>query len=247
MGTVDPMQTDFFLTSDSLNAINSNMVTMKDGEVEDWHANGCKCGRNGIVVPFYGPDNADIIVMGEYPGISESAKHTPFIGKSGMLLRKMLSSIGIRVTTDCIMCNAVMCFREGSSNPSGIIPSKKMYEYCARMTTRAILLHKRKIILTFGRNAVRMMTGMDVPLYTVVGKIFKSTYADIGVYTQYNPASLSRLDPVVAKRRKEKTWENLKSLRKTLEQKGVQMSGMPSELLGDLSGVQALPVLESKA
>lgn len=46
-------------------------------------------------VPFSGPENADIMVIGESPGAKEVAMGEPFVGPAGLLLRDALRQAGI--------------------------------------------------------------------------------------------------------------------------------------------------------
>jgi len=48
-----------------------------------------------IYVPAVGPDDAKVVLIGEAPGGDEEKALKPFIGRSGQLLRNVMSSVGI--------------------------------------------------------------------------------------------------------------------------------------------------------
>lgn len=52
----------------------------------------------------YGPDKADIVIVGEAPGEEEELEGKPFVGASGRLLTQMLREVGIR-REDCYITN----------------------------------------------------------------------------------------------------------------------------------------------
>lgn len=56
----------------------------------------CKIGKSGKVVVGEGNPNAEIIFIGEAPGKNEAIVGRPFIGRSGKLLRSMITSIGLK-------------------------------------------------------------------------------------------------------------------------------------------------------
>ena len=58
----------------------------------------------GIRVPNIGPDNADILIVGEAPGKNEEEQRTPFIGAAGVEMTRMLQQAGI-LRADCHITN----------------------------------------------------------------------------------------------------------------------------------------------
>lgn len=55
----------------------------------------CKQNKIGKAVPGEGNPDAKIVFIGEAPGRNESLTGRPFIGRSGKLLRSMISSVGL--------------------------------------------------------------------------------------------------------------------------------------------------------
>ena len=55
-------------------------------------------------VPGHGNPNAKIVFIGEAPGFYEDQQGLPFVGNSGKLLDKLLSSINLK-RSDVFICN----------------------------------------------------------------------------------------------------------------------------------------------
>lgn len=58
----------------------------------------CKKDSIGIAVPGEGNPDADIVFIGEAPGKTEAQTGRPFVGRSGKLLRGLISDIGLKET-----------------------------------------------------------------------------------------------------------------------------------------------------
>lgn len=56
----------------------------------------CKIGKSGKAVSGEGDPNADIVFIGEAPGKNEAKVGRPFIGRSGKLLRSLISEAGLK-------------------------------------------------------------------------------------------------------------------------------------------------------
>ncbi len=56
----------------------------------------CKKWGTGEPVPGEGSADADVVFIGEAPGREEAKTGRPFVGRSGRLLRSMISEIGLK-------------------------------------------------------------------------------------------------------------------------------------------------------
>lgn len=69
-----------------------------DWKTYDPEARGAKCSqcplRSKKFVPPEGPDDPELVIVGEAPGYQEEIKRRPFIGPSGNFLNDALRSIG---------------------------------------------------------------------------------------------------------------------------------------------------------
>ncbi len=58
------------------------------------------------------------MVIGEGPGAQEDASGSPFVGRAGQLLDRMLASVGIDSNRDAYICNVVKCRPPENRKPS---------------------------------------------------------------------------------------------------------------------------------
>ena len=120
-------------------------------ELTDLYAQivGCKrCalaqGRSNAV-PGEGPENAQIVFIGEAPGFHENRLGRPFVGAAGQFLEELLASIQMR--RDAVyICNVIKCRPPNNRDP---LPNE--IEACAAYLDRQIELIKPRLIVTLGR------------------------------------------------------------------------------------------------
>lgn len=120
-------------------------------ELTDLYAQivGCKrCalaqGRSNAV-PGEGPENAQIVFIGEAPGFHENRLGRPFVGAAGQFLEELLASIQMR-RDDVYICNVIKCRPPNNRDP---LPNE--IEACAAYLDRQIELIKPRLIVTLGR------------------------------------------------------------------------------------------------
>ena len=96
-------------------------------------------------VPGEGPENAEIMFVGEAPGFHEDRLGRPFVGASGRFLEELLGSINLR-RDDVYICNVIK-----SRPPSNRDPLPTEIEACRPWLDRQIELIKPRVIITLGR------------------------------------------------------------------------------------------------
>lgn len=70
-------------------------------------------------VPWSGPLEAAVVVLGEAPGEKEDRAGEPFVGPSGQLLRKYLGRVGF-ATDELVYMNTVCCYPAGTPGPEHV-------------------------------------------------------------------------------------------------------------------------------
>ena len=105
---------------------------------------GLAAGRNKAV-PGEGPDNAEIMLIGEGPGFHEDKQGRPFVGPSGQFLNELLASAGYK-REQVFIANVVKCRPPGNRDP---LPEEM--QACSQYLDRQIALINPKVIVTLGR------------------------------------------------------------------------------------------------
>ena len=65
----------------------------------------CACGK--LAVPPRGNEKAEILIVGEFPGVEEIKQGRPFVGPSGKILRSELARVEINLS-DCRVTNVAL-------------------------------------------------------------------------------------------------------------------------------------------
>lgn len=141
-----------------------------------------------------GTSEAWLLCIGEAPGAEEDKTGIPFVGRSGQLLRKMLTSIGLSKDKDYYIANILK-----DRPPGNRVPESEEIDSCIKFLKKQIEIISPSVILLLGRTAVRgllpdfanhpvdKMRALSKDLVTV-------TYQNIPVVVTYHPSALLR-DP----------------------------------------------------
>lgn len=165
----------------------------------------CDCRRCGLcetrhnVVFGVGPEDAEIMFIGEGPGEQEDLQGEPFVGKAGQFLDEMLSIIGLS-RRNCYIGNIVKCRPPGNRDP---LNSEQ--ESCRDWLEAQIALIRPKLIVCLGRIAAMQYIDPNFRITREHGKWFQ--VGDTWRMAMYHPSALLR---DVTKR--PETFRDLKSL-----------------------------------
>ena len=96
-------------------------------------------------VPGEGPENSEIMFIGEAPGFNEDKQGRPFVGQAGQLLDKLLASINLD-RKKVYITNVIK-----SRPPENRDPSPIDIQNCAPWLERQLEIIKPKMIVTLGR------------------------------------------------------------------------------------------------
>lgn len=108
-------------------------------------------------VPGEGPDNAEIMLIGEGPGYYEDKSGRPFVGAAGKFLEELLASVGL-TRADVYITNVVKC-----RPPNNRDPLRDEIEACDKYLNEQITLIAPKLIVTLGRfSMAKFMPGASI-------------------------------------------------------------------------------------
>jgi len=96
-------------------------------------------------VPGEGPDDADVMLIGEGPGFHENEQGRPFVGAAGKFLDELLESINLK-RSDVYITNVVKCRPPGNRDPQ-----PEELAACNNYLERQIEAINPKVIVTLGR------------------------------------------------------------------------------------------------
>ena len=132
------------------------------------------------VVPGEGPENSQIVFIGEAPGFHEDQQGRPFVGQAGQFLEQLLGSIGLK-RDDVYICNVIKCRPSGNRDP---LPME--IKNCQKWLDRQLELLAPKMIVTLGRYSLaRYFPGETIS--KVHGKARKEN--NVIYFAMYHPAA----------------------------------------------------------
>lgn len=118
-----------------------------------------------------GPDDADVMIVGEQPGDQEDLAGRPFIGPAGKVFDTVLAESGLS-RRDLYVTNAVKHFKYEPRGKARIHkpPNVTEIEHCRWWLTREIDLVQPKLIVAMGASAVFALTGIKGKISDLRGK-----------------------------------------------------------------------------
>ena len=141
----------------------------------------CDLGRSrNRAVPGEGPEDAEIMFVGEAPGFYEDQQGRPFVGAAGRLLEELLTSIGLR-RDQVYIGNVIKC-----RPPDNRDPLPKEIEACRKWLECQVELIKPRVIVPLGRFSLAWFSPNDS-----IGRAHgQARYRD-GIYylPMYHPAA----------------------------------------------------------
>jgi DNA polymerase len=169
----------------------------------------CGACKAGMPVVFgEGPPQAELMIIGEGPGIDDIHSELPFQGPAGLLLNRMLVAINL-TRAECYLCNVIKCIPPGERKFS-----VEEIEDCRPFLLRQILAVNPRVIMALGALAAQTLLRSKKTISELRGQVFTLRLNDreIPILPTFNPAYLLR----VAEKKRE-AWEDLKLVRDLLK------------------------------
>jgi uracil-DNA glycosylase len=155
-------------------------------------ASGCvSCplhqGRTKVVFGS-GNADADLMFVGEAPGMHEDLQGLPFVGRAGKLLDQLLEEVGLH-RSDVFITNVLLCRPPGNRDPQ---PDE--IDTCKPYLHRKIELIEPKVICTLGNFATKLLTRSQRGITGVHGRpqVHELGGRTVRVLPIYHPAAALR-------------------------------------------------------
>ena len=168
----------------------------------------CELKKNSNNIVFSdGNPNAKIMIIGEGPGANEDLEGVPFIGRTGELLDKMLSSINL--DRDNTYITNVVNYRP----PENRNPTEEEIARYLPYLTKHIEIVNPTILILLGSSALKAVIGSDEVISETRGKWIdkKIGKCNTSVIASFHPAFLMRQPD-----QKKMSWIDLKMIRKKI-------------------------------
>ena len=152
-----------------------------------------------------GNHDADLMIIGEAPGVDEDRLGEPFVGSAGQLLGAMLKAIGLR-REQVYIANILKCRPPGNRNPH-----VDEVLACQGFLQRQIDLVAPRLILSVGGVSAHSLLQTDEPVGRLRKRVHRYSEAETPLLVTYHPAYLLRKPS-----EKAKAWEDLQQVARLL-------------------------------
>jgi uracil-DNA glycosylase family 4 len=165
----------------------------------------CKLHRLGRRQIVFGVGNpgADLMFVGEAPGADEDEQGSPFVGRAGQLLTKMIAAMGFD-RDQVYIANVIKC-RPPQNRP----PEPDEIASCEPFLFRQIDAIQPKVIVSLGSFAAKTLLKTEQSIARQRGSVYD--FRGVKLVPTFHPSYLLRSPD-----RKRDTWEDLKTARALL-------------------------------
>lgn len=159
--------------------------------------------RNNVVFG-QGNSNAEVLFIGEAPGQNEDEQGKAFVGRSGLLLDKMLAYVGLSRDHNIYISNIVKCRPPGNRDPLN-----EEATTCIDYLRNQVHIIRPKIIVCLGRVASTRIISPDFKVTQQHGLFYER--GGVQIMGTFHPAALLR-NP----RQKPEAMEDFAKLKKLI-------------------------------
>ncbi|MBQ6516926.1 uracil-DNA glycosylase [bacterium] len=174
----------------------------------------CELGKTRTNIVFSSGDEntAKAILIGEAPGANEDLTGTPFVGKAGKFLDKLLEEVGISREKDLYIINTVKC-----RPPKNRVPAKAEKDACRNFLIRQIEIINPKLLIFCGNTALKSFVSNKGSFSSVRGNLLEvilneKAYKGIAIY---HPSYLMQY---ATKEQIEMTKDDLSQIKSIIEE-----------------------------
>jgi len=155
--------------------------------------------RRRNVVFGAGNRQAELMFIGEAPGVDEDAQGEPFVGRAGQLLTRIIEAMGMR-REEVYIGNVLKC-----RPPENRTPLPEEMANCLPYLERQIEMIRPKVIVALGATALRALLDIQIGITKMRGHWY--SYRDIPILPTFHPAYLLR-NPAA----KREVWQDMKAV-----------------------------------
>jgi uracil-DNA glycosylase len=159
-----------------------------------------------------GNPDADIMFIGEAPGVDEDAQGEPFVGRAGQLLTRIIETMGF-AREDVYIANILKCRPDMPRGSFGNrTPTPLEMQTCRPYLIKQIEIIQPKVLVALGAVAVEGLLGTRGTMRELRGRWH--SYQGTPLMITYHPAYLLRNQSPSEKR---KVWEDMLLVLERLE------------------------------
>lgn len=182
------------ITGPSLARDHAEAATLDDLRRDADACMRCDLYRDATHLVFgEGPQNAEIVLVGEQPGDKEDLAGKPFVGPAGRLLDQCLEEADID-RGRCYVTNAVKHFKYQMRGKKRLHarPNAGEVQRCAWWLGAELELLKPRLVVALGATAVSSLLGSKIKVMRDRGHIIRPA-GEIDILVTIHPSALLRI------------------------------------------------------
>ncbi|HEV8618602.1 MAG TPA: uracil-DNA glycosylase [Candidatus Udaeobacter sp.] len=169
------------------------------------------CSRTQTVFGVGNPD-AELMFIGEAPGVDEDRQGEPFVGRAGQLLTRIIETMGL-IREEVYIANILKCRPDTPAGSFGNRPPTPLeMQTCRPYLVEQIDIIQPKVLVALGAVAVEGLLGTRATMRELRGRWH--SYNGTPLMITYHPAYLLRNQAPSEKR---KVWEDMLQVLERLE------------------------------
>jgi uracil-DNA glycosylase len=169
------------------------------------------CSRTQTVFGVGNPD-AELMFIGEAPGVDEDRQGEPFVGRAGQLLTRIIETMGL-IREEVYIANILKCRPDTPRGSFGNRPPTPLeMQTCRPYLVEQIDIIQPKVLVALGAVAVEGLLGTRATMRELRGRWH--SYNGTPLMITYHPAYLLRNQTPSEKR---KVWEDMLQVLERLE------------------------------
>jgi uracil-DNA glycosylase len=169
------------------------------------------CSRTQTVFGVGNPD-AELMFIGEAPGVDEDRQGEPFVGRAGQLLTRIIETMGL-IREEVYIANILKCRPDMPAGSFGNrAPTPAEMQTCRPYLVEQIDIIQPKVLVALGAVAVEGLLGTRATMRELRGRWH--SYNGTPLMITYHPAYLLRNQAPSEKR---KVWEDMLQVLERLE------------------------------
>jgi DNA polymerase len=144
------------------------------------------------VVFGVGDPNADLMFVGEAPGLNEDKQGEPFVGAAGQLLNRLLNEIGLS-REDVYIANVIKCRPPGNRDPQ-----TDEIESCKGYLRGQISMIDPNVVVTLGNFATKLLLRTETGITRLRGRTYPWWQGRLLIPTFHPAAALRSQNRLIA-------------------------------------------------
>ena len=192
-----PYMVDRFIETQRTSAVASipvNVSSLSELKTALPNCSACSiCSKATAPVMGEGPMNAEIVFVGEQPGVEEDIAGSPFVGPAGRLFMQALDEANIK-REEVYLTNAVKAFKwkDQDGLKKHVNPSSFEISACRPWMKAELEIIKPKILVCLGASAAQSVFGKVMKVHESRGKVFQTSLSDYTVILPH-PSAILRM------------------------------------------------------